>query len=84
MTVDEQEALSRVHGPATLRVLALRSGNWAIFDQARNLLAIVAGDLIAAELFELSKLLEATIDKQPPPTSISSAPPPITLEDLGL
>jgi len=83
MTHDEQEALSRVHGPATLRVLGLRSGNWAIFDQARNILAIVAASEVASELFELSKLLEASVPPQPI-TSTSSAPPKISLKDLGL
>lgn len=82
MTADEQEALSRVHGPATLRVLALRSGNWAIFDQARNILAIVPAGEVAGELFELTKLLEASAPPQP--TSASSVPPKISLEDLGL
>jgi hypothetical protein len=83
MTADEQDALSRFYSPATMRVLALRSGNWAIFDQSRNLLAIVGGEQVAAELFELSKLLEATIDKEPRPAH-SPSPPAITLKDLGL
>jgi hypothetical protein len=41
MTTDEQEALSRRFGNEVIIILALRSTNWAIFNSARELCAIV-------------------------------------------
>ena len=85
MTADEQEALSRHFGPWAIKVLPLKSGNWALFDNAHNLLGIVTFDNLAAEIFEHSHLLAAAPTPRAftaPKLSLNTNP--IDLEDLGL
>jgi hypothetical protein len=79
MTKDEQEALSRLYSDDIIRLLPLKSGAVAVFNNARDLCGIIE------RTSEITNEGEATVWEQvievwyPP-----KKPPAVDLEELGL
>jgi hypothetical protein len=85
---DEREALSRRYGNDTLIILRIRSGQWAIFNNERQILDIVPIEHLATQL-----AIHATTNelrKIPMPGTFAfegfEEPPkgPINLDELDL
>lgn len=71
MTRDEQEALSRAHSDDVIRLLPLKSGAVAVFNNARDLCGILPENTFT--------IMEAWQMWYPPKQA-----PTIDLEELGL
>lgn len=73
MTKDEQEAMSRLYSDDVIRLLPLKSGAVAVFNNARDLCGILHPR-------EIPSALEAIKELWYPPKKA----PDVSLEELGL
>jgi hypothetical protein len=77
MTKDEQEALSRLYSDDIIRLLPLKSGAVAVFNNARDLCGIIPHEPLSREQAYWFQKLKAVW--YPP-----KKPPAVDLEELGL
>lgn len=81
MTSDEQEALSRAHSDDVIRLLPLRSGAIAVFNNARELCGIIKeDDLLYNPTTEAYTVWACAVNIWYPPKKA----PAIDLKELGL
>lgn len=76
MTRDEQEALSRAHSDDVIRILKLKSGKLAVFNNARELCGIVDLEEDVEDADDFERILRVFF----PPKKA----PAVDLEELGL